>query len=78
MSLFCMSFFLCDVDVLRSYLVVFTEQVECDDRVFFKSVNVTKERESPLRGADITREHLGDVVRGYFMYFNFQLHPVFI
>lgn len=35
MSLFCMSFFVCDVDVLRTDLVVFTEQVECDDGVFF-------------------------------------------
>ena len=78
MSLFCMLFFGFDVDVLRSDLVVFTEQVECDDRVFFQAVSVTKERESPLCRSNITREYLGDVVRGYFVYFNFQLHPEFI
>lgn len=44
-----MLLFVCDVDVLRADLVVFTEQVECDDGVFFQSVRVTKERESPLR-----------------------------
>lgn len=35
MSFFCMLLFVDDVDVLRADLVVFTEQVECDDRVFF-------------------------------------------
>ena len=73
-----MSPFGCDVDVLRADLIIFTEQVECDDGVFLQSVSITKERESPLGGPNITREHLCDVVRGYFMYFNFQLHLSFI
>ena len=66
-----MSPFWCDVDVLRAYLIIFTEQVECDDGVFLESVSVTKKRQSSLCRAHITREHLCDVVRGDFVYFNF-------
>ena len=78
MSLFCMSLFVLDVDVLMADLIVFTKQVEGDDGVFFESVCVTKKRQSSLCGTNITREHLCDVMRCYFMYFNFQLHLSFI